>query len=952
MNCCLLNVRSMNQKYSTIKDIIIDNHCNLSFLTETWLTDKPTSTIARNLLCGDDFELVSKDRKGKSGGGVAVVCRLNELAFKEIQTATTCCSFEFLCGRLIWKTKTQPNTLVLLLYRPPALSKSLFIEELERLLAEVSMLHENILVCGDVNLYFDMNEPIAAEKMNAVLHQHRLSQALLHTIPTHDAGHSIDFVASSLSIRSVSVQQLGVSDHSAVFFTLPLIGVSQTSVKNTSVPHSYQFRNFKSIAPEYFRTALKSALERSTDRSVTGIDATIRSVLDDQAPLSVRKSRSKQSSKVFSGEIQNAKRVKRRFERLVARHNLVVHRQMLKAQVQLIRKLVLKSEAERISGKIADAESNTSALFKIVDGLTSSKAGAKLPCGAPIEVATALTDYFVNKIDRIITAFTEAAAPPFLTSQPDDAHSSLPVFSEFQPISEENLAKLCKVKASSMDVLPTSLYRDVYGVVIPYHAEIVNNSLTGGCFPHELKTATVTPLLKSASLNQDNFSSYRPISVLPHLSKVVEKAAACQFVTHIESNGLLHARQSAYRKGHSVETALLQVSSSILKELDDNRVVFLAMLDLSAAFDTLGHTMLIGVLRHHFGVEGSALAWFTSYLADRSFRVKVGDHLGPISPLKHGVPQGSVLGPILFNCMMTDLMRSIEARGVACHSYADDTQLWVSFDPRLPGDEDAARLLLTDTLAFVSEWMNQHHLKLNQEKTVFIPFHRTTAVFASLSVGGVDIEPSVIAKNLGVWFDTKLDFKHHVSNTLRSCYFHLRRLQACKPYIPAIYLPVLVHAFITSRLDFCNSILYGLPSCTLSRLQKVQNAAAKFLTGARKFDSASQQLQTLHWLPIKDRILFKVILLSHSIATTASRSPAYFTEFVVARSCARATRSSKKAQLVSNIPVRLKTYGERSMFHSLVHPFNALPSHLCNHSDSYASFKTALKTFLFCNAFR
>ena len=300
---------------------------------------------------------------------------------------------------------------------------------------------------------------------------------------------------------------------------------------------------------------------------------------------------------------------------------------------------------------------------------------------------------------------------------------------------------------------------------------------------------------------------------------------------------------------------------------------------------------------------------------------------------------------------MTDLMRSIEARGVGCHSYADDTQLWVSFDPRSPGDEEVARRLLTDTLDFVGEWMQEHHLKLNQEKTTFIPFHRTSAVFEPLRVGDMDIGPSTVAKNLGVWFDTRLDFKHHINMTVRNCYFHLRRLQACKPYIPRDNLPILVHAFITSRLDFCNSVLFGLPSSTLAKLQKVQNAAARFITGAKRFDSASQQLRRLHWLPIHARILFKVILFSYSIIGKSNACPEYFTEVIVLKSHSRATRRSLKALLVSAVSTRLKTFGERSMYFSLVKPFNDLPSYLADHlHSSYASFRTGLKTYLFAQS--
>ena len=216
---------------------------------------------------------------------------------------------------------------------------------------------------------------------------------------------------------------------------------------------------------------------------------------------------------------------------------------------------------------------------------------------------------------------------------------------------------------------------------------MINLSLTEGSFPSHFKSGHVSPLLKKSSLNKDSMKNYRPVSNLSFLSKVLEKVVVNQLNTHINSSNTSNQYQSAYRKLHSTETALLKIHSDILASMDAGRVTALTLLDLSAAFDTIDHTILLSRLDDWFGVTGKALNWFESYLTGRCQRIKIGDCLSSKADLKFGVPRGSVFGPLLFTLCTTPLSSMIFEHAILHHLYADDSQLYVSF---ASGDSAAA----------------------------------------------------------------------------------------------------------------------------------------------------------------------------------------------------------------------------------------------------------------------
>jgi aerobic-type carbon monoxide dehydrogenase small subunit (CoxS/CutS family) len=358
------------------------------------------------------------------------------------------------------------------------------------------------------------------------------------------------------------------------------------------------------------------------------------------------------------------------------------------------------------------------------------------------------------------------------------------------------------------------------------------------------------------------------VSNLSFVSKVLEKVVDSQLRTYLSHHNLLEPFQSAYRKGHSTETALIRVQNDILCSLGNQHVVLLVLLDLSAAFDTVDHRHLLSILEE-LGIQGSALQWFASYLLNRSQIVNIDGAKSEPKLLNCGVPQGSVLGPTLFTIYTTSLGHLLRQHGISYHLYADDTQLYLTCKPE---EVDCAVEKLEDIIASVQSWMCKHHLKLNSDKTEFLvisskPVSKKLKP-VHMNINSHIIEPTSMARNIGVIMDSHMSMESHVSSICKAAYFHIRNISRLKKYLDKDSLETIIHAFISSKLDYCNSLLCGISAAQLSRLQRIQNVAARILTGTPKSDHITPVLSSLHWLPIDQRIKFKIITLVHKAPST------------------------------------------------------------------------------------
>ena len=415
---------------------------------------------------------------------------------------------------------------------------------------------------------------------------------------------------------------------------------------------------------------------------------------------------------------------------------------------------------------------------------------------------------------------------------------------------------------------------------------------------------------------------------------------------HLVQNELLETYQSAYRKGHSVETAVLSVVEGLLKKFDEKLVSLVAFLDLSAVFDTLDHSVLLKRLDVTFGLQGTVLSWIKSYVSDRTQCVTVGGKTSDPKPLLFGVPQGSVLGPLLFSLYVQPLSDIIEGHNCDYHKYADDTELSKSAKAEA---FDGARLCVKNCVNDILCWMDSNKLKLNTDKTEVL----AVGDLSNLGLIGSDhtdvgdsrvpIKSSV--KYLGVTLDQTLSLNNHISKVSSCCQYQLRRISSIRKYLTQSYAARLASAMVLSRLDYCNSLFASVPKFQLERLHCIQNHAARVVMKKRMRDHVTPLLRALHWLPIEYRCQFKIATLAYR--HFEGTLPKYLSSCLTKRVYARAVRSAsvKRLEPPKKKPNR-KTVGGRAFGHLAPAIWNSLPVSLRG-IPTLTAFRKGLKTYLF-----
>ena len=378
----------------------------------------------------------------------------------------------------------------------------------------------------------------------------------------------------------------------------------------------------------------------------------------------------------------------------------------------------------------------------------------------------------------------------------------------------------------------------------------------------------------------------------------MERVVARQLVDPIHRHGLDNSYKSAYKSGHSTETALLSIKNGIHLSLSLGEATALVLLDLSPAFDTIDHSTLLGCFLDWFGVGGSALKWFSSYLTEHYQSVKIGSTLSDLQKLLFGVPQTSVLGPLLFSLYTSPLSALIgKHKGVNFHFYADDTQVYVNLSHM---NASAAFDKLNRCLQDVKEWMLASKLKLNPEKTEFILFdskkqaERLNACFP-IDILCNSLHPTESVRNLGVWFDSDFSFSEHIQNDCKGCFSQLRDFRNIRQFLTQDAAVSVANAFVSSRLDYCNLLFRSLSTVNLHRLQSIQISAARIVTNSCKYTWITLVLRKLHWLPIQFRSEFKLATLVYKFIHTGF--PNYFAPHL---STYRTTYNTRCSQSVAN----------------------------------------------------
>ncbi len=352
---------------------------------------------------------------------------------------------------------------------------------------------------------------------------------------------------------------------------------------------------------------------------------------------------------------------------------------------------------------------------------------------------------------------------------------------------------------------------------------ILNLSIRTKAFPEEWKAAQVTAIYKDGK--RDEPSNYRPISVLPTCSKLLERVIHTQLYAFLKASGLLSKAQSGFRAGHSTVTCMIDFLHAIYQGIDNGETSGVLFLDLRKAFDTVDHYILLRKLRS-IGLKESAVTWFRSYLTNRMQSVKYNGEVSDPLPITCGVPQGSILGPLLFIIYVNDMPDAFV--GPKLNLYADDTAISVrSSDPQ------QLQLLLQVQINTAADWLQRNRLSLNVSKTKIMVFGTSTMVNRAMDIevmyGQDSIELVDRFKYLGMILDNTLSFKYHVDYVCRKIIPRLKMLSKMRSIANESICLYLYKTLMLPLFDYGDVIYDCIFQQDSEKLQKLQNAALRII---------------------------------------------------------------------------------------------------------------------------
>jgi hypothetical protein len=598
-------------------------------------------------------------------------------------------------------------------------------------------------------------------------------------------------------------------------------------------------------------------------------------------------------------------------------------------RLKLIHKKMIKAALRKFyQSEFNTCDGNSRKLWRVLNDVTGRFTVPILPTQRNGEnIACKFNSFFIEKTDKIREGLDINSCNLQIHSSVSDCNpeqENEDLFSSFDPASHQEVLYTIKKSPAttcSLDPIPTWLLKRCVSSLIPAITAILNRILECG-MPMCLKQSIIRPLLKKRDLDSEDFNSYRPVANLPFLSKLVERVVARRLIDYLESRNKLSPFQHAYRSSHSCETALLCMLNDAFEAIDQGQVLLLVLLDLSSAFDVVDHSLLLSRL-HNIGVVDNALQWFATYLKGRCQSVMCGKMESQASRLESGVPQGSVLGPLLFSLFINRIGPFIESLGAHCVNYADDIQLFVK-SPVADLDQNIKKL--EDCIQRIIDWLVVSKLLLNPSKCEFIILSSKKKshdlVSVPLRIGSVGLSSKSHVRDLGVILDSTLTMEKHVLKVCKSAFFYLRHISRVRNYISEYHTRLLVNALVFSRIEFCVSLLFGTSKTVILKLQKVIRYAIRLI----KKCSSSSLVDDTMFLSIQQRSTLRLINIT--ITALSKHVPQFLAKSltVVQNQSSQILRSQSQGKLT--VPrVKTKT-GERAFSYAAPRLYNSMPVEL------------------------
>ena len=916
------NIRSLFHNLTNLICFLDENkNIDIIALTETHICNETyNNTNGLYNIPGYTFEKKNR-RKGKGGGvGVYISDRLNWVRRKDLENDETECLF------IEVKLKNSKNVIVGCLYRPPDGSLYLnknFNDIFQDVLSAVNETLLETIILGDVNAnYLKRND---SRELKEIIATAGFKQLITEpTRVTENTKTLIDVILTNNenAISSVAVIPLGLSDHDMIACTRKINHQKFSS-------RTIKCRNYKNYNPNKLMDDIASH-DMDAIYEIKDVNAAwgylrniIATCFNKNAPIICKRVKGRHCP-WLTEELKTKIHRKERLLRKARKSKLTADWEKYKTERNKSNNAVNSAKQTYHQNLLQENQQSPRKFWQLIKQIfpcTKQKSASRSSTAENTTLANKFCKYFAtiaNRLKEKMFPLRDFVWSKVTTTKKTD---KIFVFGYVSNIFVQNqLKSLQRNKAAGIDDLPPGLLKDVRTKIARPLTYIINLSLRTGVVPSDWKIARVTPIHKGGTIDESN---YRPISILPVLSKILERAAHQQLSNYMEENDLLSTKQFGYRKKRSTELASLLLTDNIRKSIDKGNLVGALYIDLSKAFDTLGHSILLSKLKS-YGIRGKASEWFTDYLFHRRQICIINDVTSEATAVTCGVPQGSILGPLLFLIHLNDFELCLAHSDIIL--FADDTVVYTAGKTI----EEIERKLNSD-LKNVADYLAENELIINLKKgktesMLFGTAKRLSINHPELKLNykGVNINSTTEYKYLGTVLDKTLSMNTNFNLTYKKASSKLRLLNALKRHLTIKAVEKVYKSMILPCILFNCSMQLNLNDSKQQKLSSLDRRVASLLP--RKQPKI-----------INDINRHVVLLVRKCLEGLTCEN---FTKYFAIQNHTKHTRNNNAMLQIPKVKLQIGKLGFYSMG---VKMYNTLPLNL-RKKESYQLFRKSLFT--------
>lgn len=925
------NIRGLVANKDSLCQMIDDSkHIDIISLSETHLSDSEEAQVQL-----DGYTFINRPRKTGKGGGVGVYISSSVPFHRRLdleRDGIECIWIEILFPK-------SKGILIGFIYRPPSSSKHLcadFENKLESMLSAVSSENKECILTGDINCNYLVSSD--NKELKAMLLSFGLKQLIKDpTRVTQDSKTLLDVIYTNRpqNVYSVKTIPAGLSDHD-------MIGCVRKLHNHKFQPRTITCRNYANYDPISFCNDLRSNSltpvfkSSCVNEAWSFLKAILKKCIDKHAPAIKKRIKGKLCP-WLTQKVKQEMNTKDQLLRKARKTNREIDWSSYKRQRNKVNGMVKNCKSryhrELLEETVGSPNKFWSAIKKLYPTKSTKEPGAAFLVNGAVETdKEVIANSFCKFFTDVAGSLKRKIFPlcNFVWKRPLTIDTQQPLENfEFRSVSDKvvfnALKSLKRNKSSGLDNFPSGMLKDSADIIAKPLTHIINLSLATGSIPTDWKAAKIVPLFKSGSMAE--IDNYRPISILPSMSKILEKVVFKQLMAHFEQNGLLSHFQYGFRRMRSTELAVTHLTDVIRREGENGNLTGCVFIDLSKAFDTISHSGLLSKLST-YGVRGTELAWFTDYLFCRSQVVQYKGVLSEPQPILTGVPQGSILGPILFIIFFNDVHKPLQHSKII--TYADDSVIYTSSK-----DIDTIQRSLSEDMNNLCEWFKDNELIINlkKDKTESMLFGTAKRINLQdkelkLSVNGTLINNTSTYKYLGVHLDSSLNLASHFDRIYKKAATRINLLRSIRPLIDQKCAESIYNTMIAPIFTYCGTLGLSFPDYRKEMIKNIERRGFKVI-GNSSFNPPS-----VNNLIKRKSCLFVFDCLLNNVCTPFKN---YFERLVHSK----ATRNNGIS--VKLPKVRLE-FGKKSFYYQGAKTFNNLPAELRS-LDSRLKFKNKLRDY-------